>query len=72
LLKSLFKWLKAWQHSTMPRRMAFLRSLIGNPLKERKFQWSVTLLRWGLILGLAGTLYVLGEAVGWQDLLQAM
>src|SRR5262249_9749631 len=41
LLRGLFAWLKAWQHSTMPRRIAFLESLIGDPNRERRFQWRV-------------------------------
>jgi STE24 endopeptidase len=67
-----FKWIKAWQHSTMSRRMAFLRTLIGSPQEERRFQRRVTMLRWGLILGLAAILFGLGQIVGWQELLQAM
>jgi hypothetical protein len=72
IVKDIFKWFKAWQHSTMNRRMAFLGSLIGNPEKERRFQRGITLLRWGLIVGLAATLFGLGQAVGWNELLRAM
>jgi len=72
MLKGLFKWLRSWQHSTMPRRVTFLLSLIGNPWKERRFQRRVTLLRWGLIVGLGAALFGLGEAVGWDTLLQAL
>lgn len=71
-IKGLIKWLKSWQHSTISRRMAFLGSLIGNPQKERSFQTRITILRWGLILGLVATLFGLGQAVGWQELLRAM
>jgi STE24 endopeptidase len=72
LLRELSRWLRAWLHSTMPRRAAFLRSLIGDPAKERWFQWRVKVLRWALILGLVAALYGLGEAVGWQELLQTL
>jgi Zn-dependent protease with chaperone function len=72
VIKSFFKWLKSWQHSTMSRRIAFLRSLIENPQLEQNFQWRVTALRWGMILGLAATLFGLGEAVGWKELFQSM
>jgi STE24 endopeptidase len=72
VIKGFFKWLKSWQHSTMSRRMAFLRSLIGNPQNEQRFQWSVTVLRWGLLLVLAAILFGLGQTVGWQQLLQVM
>ncbi len=72
LFRRLFGWLKAWQHSTMPRRIEFLLSLIDEPGKEQRFQRRVTLLRWGLIIGLVVVLLGLGQAVGWQDFLQAM
>jgi STE24 endopeptidase len=72
MLRGLFAWLRAWQHSTMPRRIAFLQSLIGNPAKEARFQRSVLILRWGLILGLLAALYALGDTVGWDELLQVL
>jgi STE24 endopeptidase len=72
MIKDIFKWLKSWQHSTMSRRMAFLGSLIASPQVERRFQRRVTILRWGLILGLAATLLVLGQAVTWQKLWESM
>jgi len=68
----IFKWLRSWQHSTMARRVDFLQSLIGNPAQERRFQWRVTILRWGLLAGLIVALIVLGEAVGWGVMLQAL
>jgi Zn-dependent protease with chaperone function len=72
MLRGLFKWLRSWLHSTMSRRVAFLLSLIDNPRRERRFQWRVTVLRWGLIVGLIAALYGLGETVGWKTLLQAL
>ncbi len=72
LLKGFFGWLRAWQHSTMPRRVAFLLSLIGNLERERRFQWSVCVLRWGLLLALAAALYGLGQAVTWDALLKVL
>jgi Zn-dependent protease with chaperone function len=68
----LFRWLRAWQHSTPERRTAFLLGLIGRPDRERRFQRGVAVLRWGLILGLAAALYGLGGAVGWGELLQVL
>jgi len=72
LVRGFFSWLRAWQHSTMSRRVVFLLSLIGDPRKERRFQRAVTVLRWALILGLIATLYALGETVGWHELLQVL
>ncbi|MBA4186937.1 MAG: hypothetical protein C0467_02860 [Planctomycetaceae bacterium] len=72
LVKGFFGWLRAWQHSTMSRRVAFLLSLIGEPERERRFQRSVTVMRWALILGLLGVLYALGDAVGWHELSQVL
>ena len=72
LVRGLLGWLRAWQHSTMPRRVNFLLSLIDDPSRERRFQRSVTLLRWTLLGGLVVALYALGEAVGWHELMQVM
>jgi Zn-dependent protease with chaperone function len=71
-LKGLFAWLKSWQHSTMPSRVSFLMSLIGHPEKERRFQRTVLVLRWLLMLALAAALYSLGEVVGWEELSQVL
>ena len=68
LVKGLLKWLRAWQHSTIPRRVAFLRSLINSPENERRFQWQVTFVKWGLILGLLGILFGLVQLVGWRKI----
>jgi len=72
IVKGFLGWLRAWQHSTMSRRIAFLLSLIHEPDRERRFQRSVTILRWTLILGLAALLYALGNTVGWYELLQVL
>jgi Zn-dependent protease with chaperone function len=72
LVREFLGWLKAWQHSTMSRRVAFLLGLIENPARERRFQRSVLVLRWGLVLGLVAALYALGDAVGWHTLLQVL
>ncbi len=71
-LAGIVAWLRAWQHSTMPRRIDFLLGLIDDRTKERRFQRSIFLLRWGLIGGLLVALLVIGQLVGWRELLQAM
>jgi STE24 endopeptidase len=68
VVRGVWAWFKHWMHSTTSRRVGFLLSLIGDPAKERRFQRAVTVLRWGLIVALAGALYALGEAVGWERL----
>jgi Zn-dependent protease with chaperone function len=72
VIRGVLGWLRAWQHSTMPRRVAFLLSLIDHPARERRFQFGVKVLRWGLVVGLAAALAVLGTVAGWQKLLDAM
>jgi STE24 endopeptidase len=45
--------LQSWQHSTIARRVAFLRQLLDEPAAERTFQRRVLLLKCGL-LGVLG------------------
>jgi STE24 endopeptidase len=71
-IRGLLKWLRAWLHSTMPRRITFLQSLIADPRKERRFQIRVTVLRWGLLAILAVALAALGQMVGWSVMLNAL
>jgi Zn-dependent protease with chaperone function len=71
-IESFFEWVKAWLHSTSSRRIAFLRSLIGNRERERAFQRQALALQWGLLLGLAAALYGCGEALGWRNLWEKM
>lgn len=71
-VRDLFKWLRAWQHSTISRRVAFLRSLINNPTNERHFQLHVTFLKWGLIFGLLAVLFGLVHLAGWRKIWEAM
>lgn len=71
-IRGFFGWLRDWMHSTMPRRVEFLASLIREPTRERRFQRRVLHLRWGLFAGLLVALVLLGEAVGWRELLRAL
>ena len=55
-----------WQHSTMSKRIAFLHTVLENPLVEQRFQRRITCVRWGLALGLlaviGGLSFVLHES----------
>lgn len=60
--------LQSWQHSTIARRVDFLRGLLADPGEERRFQHRVAAVKWGLLaflgvlLGLV--LYFGGTATG--------
>jgi len=49
-------WLSSWQHSTIARRVDFLRRMSADPSLERRFQRRVGILKWGVVLLLAGVL----------------
>lgn len=72
LLRLVGVWLATWQHGSIARRVAFLRTLADDFERERRFQRRVTLLRWGLLVLLAAG--VLGAATlsGWRALLQGV
>ncbi|MDB5307025.1 MAG: hypothetical protein JWO38_1227 [Gemmataceae bacterium] len=71
-VRAAFGWLRAWQHSTIPRRVRFLLSLIDDRGRERRFQRRLVVLRWGLAIGLIAAIVLLGELVTWQELRKAM
>ena len=52
-------WLSSWQHSTIARRVEFLQDVLRDPAVERRFQWRVTLVKWGLFLALLAALTAL-------------
>jgi len=64
LLRLVGVWLGTWQHSTIAKRVDFLRTLADDPARERRFQRRVTAFRWGLLILLG--LGVLGLA-WWGD-----
>ena len=71
-LRAAWEWVRTWQHATIPKRVAFLLSLIDDPARERRFQRRVAALRWGLALALLATLLAFGELVGWSELAGSM
>jgi Zn-dependent protease with chaperone function len=71
-LRAAWEWARAWLHGPIPQRVAYLRALIEQPKLERRFQVRVFVFKCALMLALAAALAVLGEAVGWKDLYEAM
>ena len=71
-VRGLLGWVRAWQHSTMPRRVRFLLSVVDDRDQERRFQRRLLILRWGLAIGLGMALIALGQLVGWRELLAVL
>ena len=72
LLRAAWEWTRAWLHAPLPRRITYLLALIDRPALEPRFQRGVFVFKCVLMLGLAAALVVLGEAVGWKELFEAM
>lgn len=72
LLRLVGVWLSTWQHSTIANRVAFLRTLADDPRAERRFQWRVTALRWGLLVLLTAGVVAVVAWSGWRSLLEAV
>jgi Zn-dependent protease with chaperone function len=64
-------WLSSWQHSTIADRVNFIRSTIGDPTVEARFQRRLRALQWGLTMALAGMVVALRALWEW-DLLKLM
>lgn len=71
-IRSLWVWFKNWAHGPIPRRTAYLMSLIDRPDRERRLQWGVAIFRWGLLAALAAVIIIFGELVGWDTVAKAM
>ncbi len=61
-------WLQSWQHSTIARRVEFLQRVLVDPAVEARFQRTVGLVKWSLLLVLAAALLLLVYTCGWQVL----
>jgi len=72
LLRIISVGLSTWQHSTIAKRIAFLRTLAEDPNRERRFQWGLTALRWVLLLVLAGGVLGVAAWTGWRSLLEGI
>jgi STE24 endopeptidase len=63
-------WLMSWQHSTIARRVDFLQQMYDDPRLEPRFQRRVGLVKWGMVLSLAGALVALGPSNVWAVLMR--
>ncbi len=65
-------WLRAWQHSTVRARVAWLEQVIAQPEIERRFQRRLAWTKWlGMLALLSGVIGV-GLGWGWQWLWKLM
>ncbi|MFN4262022.1 MAG: hypothetical protein ACK4RK_22330, partial [Gemmataceae bacterium] len=46
-------WLQSWQHSTIAKRVEFLRQMLDDPTLEPRFQRTVGRVKWTLLAGLS-------------------
>ena len=61
-------WLQSWLHSSIARRVDFLQRMLINPTLEPRFQRNVRLVKWGLLIGLSGLLFLILQQNGWHEL----
>ena len=52
------------------RRVEFLQCVLVDPTLERRFQRTVALVKWALFLSLGTLLLILGQYLGWANLLE--
>jgi Zn-dependent protease with chaperone function len=71
-LHAAWAWVRAWQHGPIPARIAFLRSLLVDPTRERVAQRRIALGRWGLLVGLVAATLLIGSTIGWTDVWKAL
>jgi hypothetical protein len=49
-------WLHSWQHSTIAQRVDFLAQVLADSGVESRFQKTVRLVKWSMLLGLVALL----------------
>jgi len=59
-------WLSSWQHSTIARRIAFIRTMSADPLVEPRFQRNLGILKWAVAAVIILTLVLLRDHL-WSD-----
>jgi Zn-dependent protease with chaperone function len=60
-------WLSSWQHSTIARRVDFLRQLSADPAVAWQFQRRVGLIKWGMAFSLGAFLLALWAVLGQEN-----
>ncbi len=68
IFRLLTGWLHTWQHSTIPKRIAFLHRIAADPEIERRFQRRVWILKSLVTVFLAGSIIALTVWKGWNVL----
>ena len=64
-------WLQSWQHSTIAKRVEFLKQSSADPQLERRFQRRLGLLKWVFFLLLVSLILLLGYTHGWSNFFTA-
>jgi STE24 endopeptidase len=59
-------WLHTWQHSTIPKRIAYLQRVAADRRVEERFQRRLWRLRWAIMIALVGVLAALIRWRGWD------
>lgn len=71
-LRGAWAWVRHWLHAPMPRRIAYLRTLIDRPALEPRFQRRLFVFKCLLMFTLVAALVALGRHVGWKELYEAL
>lgn len=61
-------WMQSWQHSTIARRVDFLKRVLQDPREEPRFQCRVAVVKWGFLAALLTILGLLIASLGWTQL----
>jgi STE24 endopeptidase len=65
-------WLSSWQHSTIARRIDFIRQFNADPAVGKRFQRRVGLIKWGMAFSLGLFLWALWAVLGREEFLDVL
>ena len=63
-------WLASWRHGTIAERVACLREVEANPTRAVHYQHGISLVKWGLLIGLGCLVLLVGPERLWEMLRQ--